>query len=110
MKRTINVYEFRDAFRDYGRNDSFSYNGLGALFDWLEELEESCGEEWELDVIGLCCDFSEHDSALDAISDLGYDFNPDGDTDEEREEDAIDWLREQTSVIEFDGGVIVQGF
>ena len=110
MKRTIDVHQFRDAFRDYGRDGEFSYNGLGALFEYFEDLGDSIGEEIELDVVAICCDFSEHDSAIDAISDLGYDYEPEGDTDEEREEGALDWLRDQTSVIEFDGGIIIQGF
>lgn len=110
MKRTVSKGEFRDAFRDYGRDDQFSSEGLGALYDWLEELEEETGEEMELDVVGLCCDFSEHKSALDAINDLGYDFIPEGIDEEEREESARDWLRGETTLIPFDGGVIVQGF
>ena len=40
MKNTVSKTEFRDAFHNMGRKDSFSYNGLGALFDWLEEMEE----------------------------------------------------------------------
>ena len=31
-----------------------------ALYQWLEEYEEGTGEELELDVIGLCCDFTEY--------------------------------------------------
>lgn len=111
MKSTISKHEFRDAFRDYGRTDSFSYEGLGALFDWFEQYEEDCGEETELDVIAICCDFSEHESATSAIKDHGYGYMPEGEGDEEREEDALDWLREQTYVIEVPGnGVIIQGF
>ena len=47
MKNTITYREFADAFRssDTYRNN-FSYDGLFALFDYLEELEESTGEEW----------------------------------------------------------------
>jgi hypothetical protein len=41
-----------------GRGEQFSYNGLEVLFDYLEELEH-CEDEYELDVIGLCCDFAE---------------------------------------------------
>lgn len=59
MKKTINVYDFKDAFRNYGRQDQFSYDGLTALFEWLENYEEETGQEIELDVIALCCDFSE---------------------------------------------------
>ena len=68
MKQTINVHDFREAFRVYGRNETFTYEGLGALFDYLEELEEDIGEEIELDVIALCCDYSEWES-LDGFND-----------------------------------------
>jgi len=61
MKRTINVHEFRDAFRDMNRSDNFSYEGLGILFEGLESLADETGEEYELDVIALCCDFTEYD-------------------------------------------------
>ena len=57
--QTLNVYQFRDAFRAYGRNDQFSYNGLECLFDYLEEYSDSTGEPFELDVVALCCDFYE---------------------------------------------------
>lgn len=56
MKKTISLNDFRDAFRDCNRTENFSYEGLGALFDWIEEAEE----DYELDVISLCCDFSEY--------------------------------------------------
>ena len=68
MKQTINVHDFREAFRVYGRNETFTYEGLGALFDYIEELEEDIGEEIELDVIALCCDYSEWES-LDEFND-----------------------------------------
>ena len=37
MIQTINVSDFRDAFKACGRADQFSYEGLGALFDYLED-------------------------------------------------------------------------
>ena len=58
MKTTVNLYEFREAFQRI-RPSNFSYEGLEVLFDYLEECEKDTGEEWELDVIALCCDFSE---------------------------------------------------
>lgn len=111
MKTTVNVYEFRDAFRRYGRNDQFSYEALTALFEHLEEYEESTGEELELDVVSLCCDFSEHASALECIKDNGYGFEPDPDADEDdQESEALEYLQENTTVITFDTGIIIQGF
>jgi hypothetical protein len=104
MKQTINQYQFEDAFRSAGRQDQFSHAGLNALFDYLEEYEDSCGEEIELDAIALCCEYSEHKSALDAVAD--YSFEVDG----ESEQSALAYLRENTNVIEFEGGIIIQNF
>lgn len=50
---------FKDEFQKMGRSDNFSYEGLSALYKFLEEMEEDTGEDTELDVIALCCDFSE---------------------------------------------------
>ena len=49
MKQTVNEYEFRDAFlgSDTYKN-KFSYDGLTALFEWMEEYEESTGSEFRL--------------------------------------------------------------
>jgi hypothetical protein len=103
MKQTINQYQFADAFRSI-RPDNFTYAGLHALFDYLEEYEESCGEEIELDVIALCCEYSEHKSALDAAADYGFDVE------DENEENAMKFFRNNTQVIEFEGGIIIQNF
>ena len=62
MKQTINFSQFCDAFRDMNRNNNFTYNGKRALYDWLEELEEGTGEEQELDIIALCCEFTEYEN------------------------------------------------
>lgn len=62
MKQTIDFNDFRQAFESYGRGDQFTYEGLQTLFEMLEEYEQDTGEEIELDVIALCCDYSEYDS------------------------------------------------
>ena len=110
MKQTIDCYQFRNAFERMGRKDQFSYDGLSALFDYLEEMEDGTGEEMELDVIALCCDYSEHESALVAAKEYG--FEPDTEQDpDEREAAALEYLRDNTQVIEVDGGaVIIAGF
>jgi hypothetical protein len=59
MKQTVNIYQFRNAFRAMDREKQFSYEGLEQLFNYLEELEEDTGEEMELDVIAICCDYAE---------------------------------------------------
>jgi hypothetical protein len=55
MKTTLSVYDFRDAFVRAGRKDQFSYEALGLIYDYLEEIDS----DYDLDVIGLCCELSE---------------------------------------------------
>ena len=110
MKQSVNFSNFCDAFQSHGRNDSFTYAGKRALFDYLEQYEEDCQEEIELDVVALCCEYSEHESALVCVEDNGYDVVSDEDVDEDVEEAALAYLQDNTSVITFNGGVIIQGF
>lgn len=58
MKTTLTFGDFVDFFRRYDRYDQFGYEALRALFDYLEEIEEDTGEEIEMDVIALCCDYT----------------------------------------------------
>ena len=61
MKQTIGFSQFCDAFRDGNRDNNFSYQGKRALFDYLEEYEDETGDEIELDVIGLCGEYTEYE-------------------------------------------------
>lgn len=74
MKITVTVADFRQAFKTQGRGDQFSYEGLDALFDYLEDCERDLGEEVELDVVAICCDFSE-DSADGIANEFGLDVD-----------------------------------
>jgi hypothetical protein len=58
MKQRVNFAWFLESFRIMGRYEQFGYNALRVLFDYLEDLESDTGEEIELDVIALCCDYS----------------------------------------------------
>ncbi len=56
MKLAIeNASQFRDEFRQCGRADQFSYEALGLLFDYLEDVDN----DYDLDVIALCCEYAE---------------------------------------------------
>jgi hypothetical protein len=59
MKTTVSKYDFERAFVTAGRKDQFSYEGLAVLFGYLEQLEQDTGQELELDVVALCCDYYE---------------------------------------------------
>ena len=109
MKKTIDIHQFRQAFADYNRKDNFSYDGLGALYDWLEDYSEETGHDVELDVISLCCDFTEYSDLAEAAEYYAIPLES-GLDDDEREAAILGWLNDHTFVIEFDGGVILQNF
>ena len=74
MIQTINEYQFADAFNKI-RPDNFSYEGLKALYDYLEEFEDDTGEKIELDVIALCCDYTEYENLKEFENDYGKEFS-----------------------------------
>lgn len=120
MKKTVYADEFVAAFDTMGRGDNFSRAGRYALYDYLVDAETDMGSdgEYELDVIELCCTFSEYPSAYDAMEQYQPGDMPvegeDGDDLLEiaakNEQAALEWLRDRTQVITFDGGVIIQQF
>ena len=71
MKQSIGFCQFCDAFRNMNRNEQFSYDGKSALFDYLEEYEQSTMEEIELDVIAICCEFTEYENLEEFQNDYG---------------------------------------
>lgn len=57
--QTVNSFDFVQAFYDYGRQDNFSKAALREIFDYLEQLSDDTGENVELDVVAICCDYNE---------------------------------------------------
>jgi len=108
MKTTVTDQDFNQAFHDHGRQDQFTRAGLRALFEYLEQYEEDTGGEWDLDVIALCCDFSEHD-----LEDLEreYGYLLDGDEMPGTIAAWASFLQDHTQVIPVnDEYLIVRGF
>jgi hypothetical protein len=103
IKKINSACEFVDEFKQWEqRRDQFSAPALVALFEYLEEFSDDMGEDVELDVVAICCDWSEYES-LKA-------FNSDNYYDEPSKYESLDDLRDMTTVIEFDGGIIVGAF
>ena len=92
MIQRIGFCQFCDAFRDMGRNAQFTYEAKRALFDYLEELGEDIGEEIELDVIALCCEW--HEETLEDVLHY-YDL------------ESLEELEENTTVLELPNGNIL---
>lgn len=96
MKTTVTRYDFERAFADYNRQDNFTYEGLGLLFDYLEEYEQNSGQEIELDVIALCCEYAEEDAHIIARD---YKIDLEGMDDDEILEAVRDYLEDNTTVV-----------
>lgn len=60
LVKMLDKYDMQREFKDYDR-DYFSLDGYQALLDLFEECD--CGKNTDLDVIAICCDFSESDPA-----------------------------------------------
>ena len=108
MKQSINFSQFVDAFRARDRYDYFGYNGLRIIFDYLEQYEQDCNEEIELDVIAIYCDYNMMD-----IEDIVKEYRIDvSDVDEDDvEQFVIDYLNDHTMVLgQCADGVIFQCF
>jgi hypothetical protein len=88
MTTTIAFNDFREAFRRYDRLGSYSPEGLRALFNYFEQYEEETGQEVELDVIAICCDYDENHWE-DVASNYRLDLS-----EYEDEEDKISAVRE----------------
>ena len=67
MKKTIDQQAFIQSFTDYNRESQFSVKARKELFQYMEECEAGSGTEYELDVIALCCEFTEYDSIKECI-------------------------------------------
>lgn len=99
MKQEINMYQFERAFVKMNRGEQFSYNGLRALYNYIEEYEEDTGKEVELDVIALCCDYTEYDSLEEFQADYGEKY------------ESIDDISDATALIPIDDNAfIIQQF
>lgn len=114
MKKTVSIYDFRNAFlqSDTYKNN-FSYEGLTALFKWFEEYERDVndGEEIDFDMVAICCEYSEYESALECAKEYGFEL-PDGNhnSDNDNEVLALAWLEDRTQVIPFEKGIIIAKF
>lgn len=90
-------------------NVDWSWSGAEALVEYLEDLEDSLNESIQFDRVAIRCEYSEYSSALEAAQDYG--FIPEDDEDEDDvESSAIAYLEDKTTVIKFEGGVIIQQF
>jgi len=107
MKDTMTEFSFCDWFQKSAeRKNQFSYEGLRALYEYLVNLEDDIGEEFEFDPIALCCEYTEYEDVKDFQRQHGHlDDHP-------TKHYTLDEIRYFTNVIEIPNSkrIIVQNF
>jgi hypothetical protein len=107
MKTTLTTCEATNLLKS-DSNARWSRSGARALVEHLEQLEEDCGEEIEFDAVSIRCDYSEHDSALEAAEEQG--FKAEDEDEDAKEASALGWLCDRTEVVTFPEGIIIRSF
>ena len=97
----VTEYSFRDTFLTSAYKNNFSYDGLTALYDYFEELEDELGEPIEFDHIAIAGEYSE--LTIDELRDNYF---------IDKDIDVIEYLQERTQVIEIEDSdrVIIQDY
>ena len=106
MYTRVTIDNFRNTFLISDYKNKFSYEGLTALYDYFEELEDDLCESIEcesieFDLIAIACEYSEL-----TIDELRDNYSIDKDI------DVIKYLQENTIVIEIENSdsVIIQDY
>ena len=86
MYKYITFCSFCDSFSTE-RENTFTYDGKLALFNYLERLEEETDTTIELDIIALCCEYTEYEN----LEELQKDYS---------DIESIEDLQNNTQVIE----------
>jgi hypothetical protein len=114
MKTTLTTTQAASMLAD-DQNSSFTRLGAFALVEYLEQMEEDCGEEIEFDYIAIRCDYSEYESLQEWAKDYFSAWRSDLSIDNDMQDDGIDdkireYINDHGQLIEFDGGIIVSSF
>jgi len=112
MKITVTESMFCEQFKRV-RPENFTNAALEALFAHYEEIEQGSGEEMEFDVVAICCDWTEYNSALEAAESYGFKASAgDDERADMNERAALEFLTDETTVLELGegNGVVVLNY
>ena len=116
-----NGYQLEQLFKACGKENYFSYEGFNALYDYLDEYLDVVDKDFIVDVIAICCEFTEYSGWEELYNYYSDSYNNESKTFEELEEndeldDFKEWVQDNTTVIEVTNyknaivGVIIQNF
>jgi hypothetical protein len=104
--QTINsASQFADMFKQSSRADQFSYEALEAIYEYLEDYSHDTGENVELDIVAICCEWYEM-TWQEAAQQYDIDLS-ECETDEDKIKAVDEYLWENTMSIGLSDGVFV---
>lgn len=97
------------------RGENFGYNGWRAIGDYLEQLSIDTGEDLEVDIIAICCDYNCVNSIEEFlqefpgfIADIGEDETDFSEWDEQEKYNAIsEYLSDNAACVACEDGLII---
>lgn len=103
----IQTFQASDLYNlacNMGRGKQFGYDGWLAIGDYLENLSDDTGEHIEIDIIGICCDYSISSDAESWWNEYGQYIDIDAEVWIELDTDdklaaICSWLNDNTSVV-----------
>ena len=101
MKITLGTNQAVNMLTD-DRYASWSREGAEIIVQYLEEIEEDCGEEIEFDRAAIRCDFHEFKSIEELVGDYP-------DLEGKEDEEILEWLQDEGMLIgQTSEGVVVR--
>lgn len=92
--KTLSLHEFQDEFLNSYRKDAFSNTALEFLYNYYSD-ENYYPNNYELDIIEVCCEWAEYGSAIETAIDFGADFDYETST----EAEALEYLKEYAHIV-----------
>ena len=97
------------------QGENFGYKGWRAIGDYLESLSDDLGEDVEIDIISICCDYAMAENADDAFYqydhlhgvDLPGEESWQDMSEEEKLETIQEFLQSETSVVICEDDLII---
>lgn len=106
LVKTFDANDLLEEFKAWNR-DYYTYEACEEIVNFFEETD--CGQNTELDIIGICCDFNEQEAEdiyneYDNLDDIAECKDEDGEIDKEK---LFEALQEHTWAIELTNGNIL---
>lgn len=109
---TVNPSDLYHTACRMDRGDQFGYNGWKSIGEYLDNLSEDIGEDIEIDIVGICCEYSMSEDVNDWWDEYGVYSDIDSEEweemdDEEKLEAIENYLQENTSVVVCEENLII---